>query len=122
MHSLNLLFLLQIGFNLDHGILGRQIAWLQLRVIERPVRGDVAGHVFRRGGVDEQFLAADHEVVGAQVGADDDVAAADEGAGGGEVVGGAGALMDGDAWVGGGEGGGEFGWVAAEAEEMGLGI
>ncbi len=97
MHTLDILLRLQVGFDLNHGVFRRKIAELELRVIQRPVRGDVARDFFRLCGVDEDLLALHHEVVGAQVGADDDVAALDGFSSGGGVV--AGALQDGDARV-----------------------
>lgn len=97
MHALDILLRLQVPFDLNHGVFRRQIAELELRVIGRPVRGDVARDVFRLCGVDEDFLALHHKVVWAQVGADDDVAALDGFSGGGGVV--ARPLRDGDARV-----------------------
>ena len=111
MHALDSLLLLpQIPVDLDHGILGRQVAQVQRTPVQAPVAGDVAGHALVLAHVDERLLRRDHEVeVWGEVGADYSLAPADSITYGSDV--GRVALEELDAGVG-GNGVGELGGVA----------
>ena len=105
--------------DMHHRVLGRQVAERELGVVEAVVRGDVAGHGFGDASVDEHLLAVGHELVGAEIAADGDLGAPDGGSGGGEV--GAVAFDERDAVGEGLQLGCQFGLVAAEAADRGVG-
>lgn len=61
-----------------HGVLGEELAELELGIVQSPVAGDVPRNSLRLACIDEHFLPLDHELIVTKVCADDDVGALDE--------------------------------------------
>jgi len=57
-----------------HGALGEKLAELQLCVVERPVASNVSWNVRLLARVDQHFLPVDHELVVAEIAANDNIA------------------------------------------------
>lgn len=77
MHALNLLCL-QVGLDMNRRVLGEQLAKLQLGVVQCPITGNIAGNTTLLAGIDQGFLAVNHQLVIAEIAAYNHVTGGDK--------------------------------------------
>jgi hypothetical protein len=64
---------------MDNGVLGEELAKLELGIVQGPVTRNVARNLALLTGIDPDLLPVDHELVIAYVAANNDVACVGEG-------------------------------------------